>query len=438
MSTSAQPTEPAGRLVVADATCTACGCLCDDIDVVVEGGRIIEARRACERGTSWFLIDRARTGQPSATIDGQPVTLDEAIDRAAEILGHARAPLVLGLTETSLEAQAAAVALADRIGGMIAPGHAEATTPWVLAFQRLGRVSATLGEVKNRADVVVFWGADPIVSHPRHWERYSVEPAGRFVPEGRPNRTVLVADAERTATADRADHFLRVSPEAELAVLVSLRALVNEVTIDTDRTEHATSLRFAELSAWADSLKRARYGACFLGAKLGREPCGQARVEAALALVRDLNAHTRFVALTLGEPGNAAGAEAVLTWQSGFPLGADFRRGAPRFLPGETTATALLVRGAVDAALLVGNDPASAWPEAAQDHWGRIPRVQIAPTATAFAPSVTVTIESATCGIEAPGTVLRCDGVSLPLRPALACDRPTDREVLRAIEARVR
>ena len=98
----------------------------------------------------------------------------------------------------------------------------------MLAFQRVGRVSATLGEVKNRADVVVFWGADPVVSHPRHWQRYSVEPRGRFIPQGRAGRTVIVVDQQRTATAEEADLFVEIDASRQFEVLWVLRAWFEE------------------------------------------------------------------------------------------------------------------------------------------------------------------------------------------------------------------
>jgi len=36
--------------IIKDATCTFCGCVCDDIDLKVEGHSIIEAKRACVLG----------------------------------------------------------------------------------------------------------------------------------------------------------------------------------------------------------------------------------------------------------------------------------------------------------------------------------------------------------------------------------------------------
>ena len=59
---------------------------------------------------------------------------------------------------------------------------------------------------RNRADLVLYWGSDPVESHPRHMERYSLLPAGEFVPQGRSGRTLVVVDVQRTATADHELH----------------------------------------------------------------------------------------------------------------------------------------------------------------------------------------------------------------------------------------
>lgn len=414
--------------IVADAPCTACGCLCDDIALTVSEGRIVAAERACPIGSSWFLSDHGRGGRPEATIEGRAVAEGEALDRAAAILAKARSPLVLGLTRTSLEAQAAAVTIADRIGAAIDPGSSGDSLPRWRAIQRVGLVSATLGEVRNRADVVVFWGVDPVTTHPRHLERYSAGPRGRFVPEGRAGRTIVVVDEAPTATSAVADRFVRIVPDEQGEVLATLRALARGVEIpDADDP----------LRELADTLRSARYGAFFFGSGLGRGRGGAAVVEEALKLVRDLNSATRFVALTLGAPGNAGGAEAVLAWQGGSPVALDFSAGYPRFLPDDATAEARLSRGEADAALVVADDPSSFLSPDSLAHLGRIPTVAIGPGATEWTPTATVGLPSATPGIHSGGTVVRSDGATLPLRPALATDLPTDLDLLAAIEARL-
>lgn len=440
----APSSSPSPSFVVADATCTACGCLCDDIDLAVEGGRIVAAERACEIGRRWFLADHDQGGVPVASVRGRAVAPGEAIEHAAEILRKARAAVVLGLTRTSTEAVAAALAVADRVGAVVDVGDASERDRTLRAIQRVGRVSSTLGEVKNRADVVVFWGVDPVRTHPRHLSRYSAEPRGRFVPEGRAGRTLLVADAAPTATATLADVFLPVAPETQFETLWALRALTIGVVLDPGRVERSTGLDLATLQAFADRLLGARYGAWFHGpgpASDGDRD-GSACVEAMHALVRDLNATAtatrRFVILPLGAAGNAAGAESALTWQTGWSQGVDFSGESPRALADASSAATLLARGEADAALIVADEVGGWLPGAARRHLSTIPRIAIAPRATRLDPSADVAMASATYGIDAPGTVTRVDGVVLPLRPPLVPDVPTDREWLRAIDDRLR
>ncbi len=416
---------------VEHATCLGCGCLCDDIAVVVEGGRVVGADRACPIGREWFLAPRPGAGLPAVTVDGRASTFERGVARAAEILGGARAPAVWGLAGTTVEAQRAAVAIADAIGAVVdvaGPGAAGRSAR-LEAYQRVGQVSATLGEVKDRADVVVFWGVDPVLTHPRHFERYSVEPRGRFVPGGRAGRTVVVVDQKPTATAAASDLCVHVEPDSYGETFGVLRALVRGVAIDPGRAEEATGVPFSALEDLAARLMRARYGALFFGPM----PGGSWAVEGALTLVRDLNVGRRFVALTLGEAGNPAGAEAVLSWQAGAPSAVDFGRGYPRHLPGDATLADRLAAGAVDAALIVADDPAVGLPAEDLARLGSIPTVAIRPGATADGPTPGVAFDVARPGIEAGGTVGRVDGVMLPLRPALRAGGPTDREVLEAI-----
>ena len=35
-------------------------------------------------------------------------------------------------------------------------------------------MSCTLGEVKNRADLLIYWGGNPAECHPRHFTRYTL------------------------------------------------------------------------------------------------------------------------------------------------------------------------------------------------------------------------------------------------------------------------
>jgi formylmethanofuran dehydrogenase subunit B len=159
---------------------------------------------------------------------------------------------------------------------------------------------------------------------------------------------------------------------------------------------------------------------------------------ALFALVRDMNDHTRFVCVAMGGPGNRTGAENVLTWQTGYPFAVNFARGYPRFGPGEYTADDALGRGEGDAALIVVDDPMSYLIAPAREHLTRVPTIVLDSRESATTKIAAVSFRTAVCGINTPGTVYRADGVPLPLRAALSSPLPSNEEVLKRIELRVR
>jgi len=105
--------------VTKNATCTFCGCVCDDIELHSDGMRIVETKRACILGESWFKNHTAERLYPDALVDGREATLDEAVDAAARFLHAADMPLVYGLSNVTCEASREAVSLAELVGGVI-------------------------------------------------------------------------------------------------------------------------------------------------------------------------------------------------------------------------------------------------------------------------------------------------------------------------------
>lgn len=105
--------------VVNNATCTFCGCVCDDIELHATEVKIVEAKKACILGKSWFLNHTAEHLYPDALIDGREATVEEAIAAAASLLDAADMPLVYGMSNITCEAQREAVALAERLGGVV-------------------------------------------------------------------------------------------------------------------------------------------------------------------------------------------------------------------------------------------------------------------------------------------------------------------------------
>jgi len=101
--------------VVKNATCTFCGCVCDDIELHADDVRIVKTKNACSLGESWFRNHTAERLYPDALIDGKPATVEAAIEAAANYLTRANMPLVYGLSNVTCEAQREAVHLAELI-----------------------------------------------------------------------------------------------------------------------------------------------------------------------------------------------------------------------------------------------------------------------------------------------------------------------------------
>src|SRR4051812_25213174 len=100
-----------------DVACTVCGCVCDDLQVDVADGRITQARGVCRLSEPWFASLQMPIERPAALVEGKPVAIEAAVERAAEILRSSKRPLIWGLTRSSTAGQRAAIALAERIGG---------------------------------------------------------------------------------------------------------------------------------------------------------------------------------------------------------------------------------------------------------------------------------------------------------------------------------
>ncbi len=416
-----------------NVACTVCGCVCDDLRITVEDGRIVRAEGACHLAEPWFLAQGGRQ-PPVAEIEGRPVALEAALDRAADILRASRSPLVYGLSRSDTSGQQAAIALADRLGATIDTTASLGHAPAILALQEAGESTCSLGEVKNRADLVIFWGSDPIESHPRHFERYSADPVGEFLPGGRSERTIVVVDVRPTASSARADVFVQVEPGRDFEVLWALRGLIRGRQ-PAPGTSLGVSLE--TLRDLAQRMKTCRCGIVFFGLGLSRTHLGHRSVEALLRLVTDLNDFTRFYARRMRVSADVTGADSVLAWQTGYPFSVNLGRGYPRFNPGEFTAHDLLLRGEVDACLLVGSFGVRRFTPTAIAHLKSIPTIVLDPPTMESRTPPTVRFTTAIPGVHRRGTVYRMDEVPIPLRTLLPSPYPSDADVLQALGGRL-
>jgi len=425
-------------ITVENATCTFCGCVCDDMILTVDldEKRITKAKNACILGRAWFA-EHTIEDAPAALIGGKDASVDEAVEEAARILAKARFPITYGLSDTTCEAQRVAVAITDMIHGTIDTTTSVCHGPSGLAFQGVGESTMSLGEVKNRADLVIYWGGNPAESPPRHFGRYAVTAKGLFTPGGKKDRTIVLVDVRKTPSAAAANIFLQPKPGKDFELLWALRALVKGRRLNPAVAE-STGVSLEAMQDLAERMKNCRYGVLFFGMGLTMTRGRHFNSGALLALTTDLNEYTHFVAKPVRGHGNVTGADNVVSWQTGYPFGVNFSRGFPRFNPGEFTTVDTLSRGDADAALIIASDPASNFPKRAIEHLHRIPVIALDTKTSATAKLARVAFRTATYGINTGGTVYRMDDVPISLRKAFDSPFPSDEEILKAIHKRVR
>jgi len=470
--------------VVSNVVCPVCGCCCDDLEVIVENNKIIDARNACALSAAKFSNYSAhRNTKPFVRKNGKLVeaSLNEAIKKSAEILSKASYPLLYGWSCTSCEAIRAGLELAEEVGGVIDNTSTICHGPSTLAIQDVGLPAATLGQIRHRADLIIYWGSNPWSSHPRHIERYTALSEGRFqkgiwrrllsrlsADSGRKKRSIvarlvfkrgslalpekeqkaqyafpsegrkfIVFDVRKTRSADMADYFVQIEPGKDYEVLQALRALIRDEELDV---EEVAGIPAETLEEIADLMINCRFGILFFGLGLTMSRGKIRNVEAAIKLTRDLNMRTKFLIMPMRGHFNVTGADTVFTWQTGYPYAVDFSHGYPRYNPGETSAVDILRRGDSDAALIVASDPVSNFPNEVTHNLVKKPLIVIDPHMSLTALMADVFIPSAFVGIEAEGTTYRMDHVPLPLKklvePPGGC--LPDEEILRRIAQETR
>ncbi|HXZ97862.1 MAG TPA: formylmethanofuran dehydrogenase subunit B, partial [Candidatus Acidoferrum sp.] len=191
------------KTVLQDVLCTFCASGCDNLEITYDGGIIDSARNGCAISVSRFTTaDRSRLLKPLVRKGARlhPTTFARAIDRAARILSHAKYPLLYGWSQTSCEAISKGIELTELVGGLIDNTTTSCHGPTILGVQDAGEATSTLGEVRHSADLVIYWGCNPVHSHPRHTNRFTVFSEGRFR-KTRKDRKLIVVDVRKTDTA---------------------------------------------------------------------------------------------------------------------------------------------------------------------------------------------------------------------------------------------
>jgi formylmethanofuran dehydrogenase subunit B len=414
---------------IESAICPGCACLCDDIDLTVRDGRIDQAANICLWGAGKLFSQkrfhpkksRRRLSTPQIKRRGlwQTVTYEAAVARTAEILTQSRRPVIYGLTNSGSWAQTAALALARRARARLEPADLAFKAPYYQSLLKYGLYFAPLEVIRDEADTVLFWGANPLHSCPRHVVRYSMFARGKFTERGIEERRLAAVDLHRTELAGLVQLFLEIAPGEELTLLQGLLD-----TLVSGQTPAGNGVR--RLAAF---LQESAYGVIYFGRGVSYGPAAQV-VDGLARLAARLREQGPWILFPLSADFNSAGLYHLLLRELGTPFAPDFSAGS------EATAHADPVDlTAVDALVVVGAD--LFWflsPDALHDLKARrVPVVALSPFANRTAGHADVAIPVALAGVETSEVAYRMDGLPLFLPEIVPSPLWSDSQVLRAV-----
>ncbi|MBN2111263.1 MAG: formylmethanofuran dehydrogenase subunit B [Methanosarcinaceae archaeon] len=406
--------------------CTGCALLCDDIEVELEGSSLVKVHSACRKGVA--RMKGCETPLECA-VNGKSTDTDTAIKEAARILSNAENPLIFGHGNSSSQAQRKAIAIARKTGAYLDDTSSFCQGPIIEAILQGKLRTCTLDEVKDRADVIVFWGADPSSSHPRHMSRYSYFPRGKERQRGwEEDRTAICIDVRKSDTAEicgnNGTYIIPPGEDAEFmdALVSGLSNKVPKTSFDFDKK------RILELT---NILKKAKFGVIFAGLGL---VYSLKDLEPLFALMDKLNSVSSFHLIPMVGQYNMRGSNHNIFEETGYVNRVKF--GTEVLHGPEYSVVEALKEKAVDAALIIGSDPLSSLPLSVARYLTEIPLITIDPCQTLTSSKSDVTIPCALAGVESGGTAIRMDGVEVEMKKIIETDRLSDEEILtRILEA---
>lgn len=401
--------------------CTGCGLLCDDLATPSPGRSI-----GCTAADRWLAPEEPPA---HAVVDDHPADHAAAIAAAADHLHGARRVLITGLASASLEAIRLACRIAERLEAAIDAGGAEATLLTGPTIARVGEVTAAWEELRDRADLVVFWSTDPTMSHPRFLERFVLPP----LPAG--TRQTLSLGPSAVLPPSTTHTHQALAPGLAAGAARQVQRLVERQSVEPcEPALHAAALAIHEALSAASCIG--------IVSSTAADSSGLTAWSIA-HLVRALAHRKPAFQIPLGSGidaggGNMAGAAAALTWRYGAAGAiATADRDGGLFLPAEADAIRLITRGEVDCVLIVGR-PSRGVEQALATAPIRPTILAITDrrTSSAAGPQ-TVLVPCASLARGVSGTMLREDGRLVRLHAAAEPDAPTLAGTLESLARRL-
>lgn len=404
-----------------------CGIASDDLTIEVSGNNV----KVLENGDE---VTRLGFETPitdmQPRLNGEEVTLDQAIAHISQMLTNSKQPLIGGMG-TDLNGARAAMALADKSGATIDSYYSPAAFRNILVLQDTGYMTTTLTEVRNRVDLLLVVGTDIEMTFPRFFERMVWNTESMFGQEIESREVIYLGkkpsgDASTSPKGKKA----QVIPcdNVDLPEVVSvLRALLKGKSI---QAETVGGISVSDLQALADKLKAANYSVVTWSGSQLEFDHAEMTIQTVCELIKEINATTRSSGLPLGGKEGDTTVNAVASWQSGYPMRTTFNRRFPDYDPFLNDSRRMLADDEADVLIWVSSFNTAVTPPNADAK-----TIVLGRSGMQFETEPEVYIPVGVPGIDHEGRTFRSDSVvSVPLRKLRDSGLPSVFEVLSAVE----
>jgi len=397
-------------------TCTGCALLCEDIEAIVENNRIKEIRNACRRGAARM---KGCMNRLVPSIAQKPADIESSIKKAAQILRNAKSPMLFGFDNSTSEAQIKGIQLARKINAIIDDTSSFCQGILIENILHKKLRTCSLDDIRNKADVLVYWGSDAQDSQPRHLSRFSYFPRGESRQRGyEEDRLAIAIDVRESNTAKICKgHFYRIPLKGDREFILALMEALSGKAPAYD-TKNILGL--------ASILKKAQFGGIFVGIGLTYSIKNDFEILTALA-----DMLPKFNIMPMVGHYNMRGFNEVLFKETGFVNRVRFEGNGVQ--DNKYAIIEALKNKSIDALVVVGSDPVLSLPRIVIPHLASIPVVCIDPCQTFTSGIATVNIPSAASGVESSGSAVRMDGKVIGLKKILENNYLSDEDIMKRL-----
>ena len=400
--------------------CTGCSLLCDDIIIMSDGLYIDEVIGACLKGKERFdqVASKNRILSPFLRKNGDlvKVQLKGALNKCIEIIKNSSKPLLYGFSTVSCQAQLKGIELAKKINGFIDSNSIICQGKVLNTSSQTGMTLTTISEVINKADLLIFWGANVAESIPRLLNK-ALFSRGKFRMTGREIRTLIIIDPVKTASFNVMgvrDIALKIEPGRDLDLIRVLKE--HCCAPSSDPPKAIAGIDGDDLRRLLIQLTNAENSVIFIGQGIVNSTSDSNVMQELLELVQMINRKQqkgRMSIMMLGGHYNMAGFDQVALSLVG-------KNHSLQFVNNQLAETSETIISKIDnedfdCSVIVGTDPISHLPWKLSRKLISKPLILIDNKKSVTYSVADIILPSAITGIECEGLAYRLDNVPIEL-----------------------